>query len=259
MSWAKLDDQFPQHPKVLRAGPDAAWLHVCAVCYCAQYLTDGFVPKEAVATLSTLRQPARLAARLVEVGLWHDRGDQFEVHDYLAYNPTREKVEGERAAAKDRRSKSGQKGGRSPTRRRNVAETSPDVRANEPSPVPEPESPTDSMAPPSGESKKARQTSFYGALVNVFGEPGTPSRESLFWSSAAEFLAVEDATPAEVVKRGRKMLTLGWTQPTPKALLKHWPGLNGSSSSRPRCQEHPDRGCVFFEGTGWMHSDKVTA
>jgi hypothetical protein len=122
VTWAKLDDHFPDHPKVMRAGPDAGWLHVCVICYCARHHTDGFIPKEAVATVSTLREPDCLAARLVEVGLWHDRGSDYEVHDFLTYNPSREQVFAEREKAKERRATQGQRGGR----------RSGDVRATEP-------------------------------------------------------------------------------------------------------------------------------
>jgi hypothetical protein len=96
VTWFKLDDQFPDHPKMLRAGPDAGWLYVCGGCYCSRHLTDGLIPKEAVATLSTLRGATRLAARLVDVGAWHDRGDCYEMHAYLDYNPSRDDVESKR-------------------------------------------------------------------------------------------------------------------------------------------------------------------
>lgn len=105
MSWFKLDDQFPNHPKVRKAGTDAAWLFVAGGCYCAQYLTDGMIPKEVVASLTSLGRPKVAAAALVGVGLWIDRGTEYEVHDYLAYNPTREKVLSEREAASNRRKK----------------------------------------------------------------------------------------------------------------------------------------------------------
>lgn len=122
MSWFKLDDQFPTHPKVMRAGTDAAWLFVAGGCYCAKHLTDGKIPKAAVSTLTTLRGGVKLAAVLVRENLWHDLGDEYEVHDYLVYNPTREKVENDRRAAAERRTKGGKR--------------SADVRANETNPVP---------------------------------------------------------------------------------------------------------------------------
>ena len=41
MTWAKFDDQFPEHPKVRAVGPLGLALHTAAVCYCARHLTDG--------------------------------------------------------------------------------------------------------------------------------------------------------------------------------------------------------------------------
>lgn len=102
MSWVKLDDQFPSHPKMVEAGGDAAWLHVCALCYCGQHLTDGFIPKGIVGRLSDRKKPELLAARLVAVGSWIDHGDRYELHGYLEFNPSRAHVLTEREAARER-------------------------------------------------------------------------------------------------------------------------------------------------------------
>jgi hypothetical protein len=118
VSWSKLDDNFPDHPKVVRLGvlrPLAGWLFVCGLAYCARYLTDGFIPRERLPLLMSVEHLSvatggvrglasvgedvtveMLAARLVEVGLWHHRDDGFQVHDYLEYNPSRQKVLDER-------------------------------------------------------------------------------------------------------------------------------------------------------------------
>jgi hypothetical protein len=106
MTWVKLDDQFPSHPKMVLAGGDAAWLHVCALCYCGQHLTDGRFPKAIVPRLSDRKKPLDLATRLVEVGAWDDLGDEYEIHDYLEHNPSREQVLEERA----KRSAAGKRG-----------------------------------------------------------------------------------------------------------------------------------------------------
>lgn len=107
MSWAKIDDHFATHPKIIAAGGDAAWLHVCALCYCAEHLTDGLVPKALVGRLSDRKRPHALASRLVEVGMWLDDGEAYRLHDYLDWNPSREQVLREREAAKERRAKRG--------------------------------------------------------------------------------------------------------------------------------------------------------
>src|SRR5690242_4591704 len=97
MPWVRLDDGYPEHPKVDRVGPLAAWLNVCAWAYCARNLTDGFVPAERVSRLAAVQKPLELAKRLVEANLWEQVDGGFTVHDYLAYNPSREQVLKERS------------------------------------------------------------------------------------------------------------------------------------------------------------------
>ena len=98
MTWAKIDDQFPDHPKVVAAGGDAAWLYVAALCYCQAKLTDGHIPAGIVPRLTDRKAPMRLAATLVEVGLWHAIDDGFKVHDYHDMNPLASEVRAKRAA-----------------------------------------------------------------------------------------------------------------------------------------------------------------
>lgn len=143
MSWAKLDDHFPTHPKVIEVGGDAGWLYVCALCYSAEHLTDGKVLKRLVSRLSDRKKPLALAARLVAAALWRDHGDHYEINDYLRYNPSRAQVEAEREAARERKANLGRKGGQS------SREPTVEVRLEEQSPVPVPEV--------LSEPKKARQ------------------------------------------------------------------------------------------------------
>ena len=102
MAWVKLDDGFPEHPKVQQVGGDAAWLHVCALAYCNRNLTDGFIAAQVVGRLSDRRAPRKLVERLVEAGLWHVENDGWAIHDFLAFQPSKAKVEAERAAARER-------------------------------------------------------------------------------------------------------------------------------------------------------------
>src|SRR5690606_35902458 len=89
MSWVRIDDHFPDHPKIAMLGslgPVAGWLHVAALCYCARYLTDGFIPAGQVMRLADFGPRVRatdLAERLVAVGLWDHRDGGYSIHDYL--------------------------------------------------------------------------------------------------------------------------------------------------------------------------------
>lgn len=103
MAWVYLDDQFPDHPKVVLAGGDAAWLFVCGLAYCRRYSTGGEIPAAQVARLTDRRQPAKLAAKLVEVGLWEVDGDRYQVHDYSEWNRSeKSRSEAGRKAARAR-------------------------------------------------------------------------------------------------------------------------------------------------------------
>jgi hypothetical protein len=98
MTWVRLDDGFPDHPKVDAAGPLAAWLYVCGLAYCARFLTDGHIPADRVARLAAVAEPLALAARLVEVGLWERTTGGYRVHDYAEYQPSAADVRRDRAA-----------------------------------------------------------------------------------------------------------------------------------------------------------------
>lgn len=93
MAWLRIDDRVRTHPKIVQAGPVAAWLWLSGVCYCREHLTDGRIDKSMLPTLAPgLRNLRREAARLVEVGLWHEHDSHFEVHDFLDWNPSRNDV-----------------------------------------------------------------------------------------------------------------------------------------------------------------------
>lgn len=103
MAWVYLDDQFPDHPKVVAAGDAAAWLFVCGLAYCKRYNTAGRIPKAQVPKLTSSRGPIKLAARLADVKLWIDRGDHYAVHDYDEWNRSQQsRSDAGRKAAKAR-------------------------------------------------------------------------------------------------------------------------------------------------------------
>lgn len=112
MTWAKIDDRFPRHPKVLRAGGDAAWLYVAALCYANEHLTDGAIPAAAVPTLTDRKRPMELAEKLVSVRLWERDGEDFLIHDYHDENETADVVRAKREALSAKRRAAGVEGGR---------------------------------------------------------------------------------------------------------------------------------------------------
>lgn len=102
MPWVRLDDTFPEHPKVEQVGPLAGWLHVCALCYCNRNLTDGFIPAARVPKLADIPKPSTHVRQLIRAGMWLETEGGYQIHDFLKYQPSKAKVEAEREAAKER-------------------------------------------------------------------------------------------------------------------------------------------------------------
>ena len=103
MTWVKLDDAFPHHPKVVGLSDNAFRTHVTALCYCGLYLTDGHVPTSALRQLGSRKAAIDLEA----CGLWIKTDHGWMIRDYLEYNPSKEQVNEER----DRRREAGRIGG----------------------------------------------------------------------------------------------------------------------------------------------------
>ncbi|MGE9695941.1 mucin-2 [Streptomyces sp. CH6] len=139
MSWFKVDDTAHSHPKMLRAGNAALGLWLRAGAYAAQHLTEGVVP----GVVAQLYGTAPQARKLVAAGLWHEHGHacphpqcrqpapgDFYVHDYLVYNPTRARVEGERTAAAERQKRARERANETRKRARNADESRPNRERN---------------------------------------------------------------------------------------------------------------------------------
>jgi hypothetical protein len=110
MTWVKLDDGYPDHPKITPVGPLGMALHTAAICYASRYLTDGFVPAAQIKKLIDLdgicimsngvSNPVthqQLTDALTASGAFEEAPGGFMIHDYLDYNPSAADVKAERA------------------------------------------------------------------------------------------------------------------------------------------------------------------
>jgi 5-methylcytosine-specific restriction endonuclease McrA len=88
MTWARLDDNFHSHPRTLLAGLEANGLFARAISYCADYLTDGFVPSE----WAEQQGGKRPITRLIRAGLIEAVEDGYMIIGYLERNPSRDEV-----------------------------------------------------------------------------------------------------------------------------------------------------------------------
>jgi len=101
--WIRLDVEYFGNPKMARAGKDGRLLHLASMCHAGAHLTDGHIAGELVATLCQQAGVRPVTVdRLVNVGLWVPVDDGFLIHDYLAMQDSRLKVESKRKAAAER-------------------------------------------------------------------------------------------------------------------------------------------------------------
>lgn len=107
MSWVRLDDKSAFHRKVADAGNEA-WGAFCrAAAWSADQLTDGVVP------WSIARQIAKKKVwkKLADVGfLDHVTDQNFELHDYLKWNPPGDAVRAKREHTSAIRREAGKRG-----------------------------------------------------------------------------------------------------------------------------------------------------
>lgn len=115
MPWARFEDRYPANRKVRPLSDAAFRLDVTAVCWSSEQLTDGHIAD--LADLVGVKRPEKAAAELVTRGRWHTHGhvcpspkcrpieDGWLIHDYLIFNPSREKVLVEREAKAKRQAK----------------------------------------------------------------------------------------------------------------------------------------------------------
>ena len=106
MAWAKLDDQFVEHPRIVPLGDRAFRLHVAAICLANRKLTDGHISThDARILMATVKANRRHAMELVNHGVWEPNGDGWEIHDYLQWNPDAETVKERRRKDNERRNR----------------------------------------------------------------------------------------------------------------------------------------------------------
>ena len=103
MAWLKLDDGFPEHPRIDPLTARAFRLHITALCLVARKLTDGHITtKDAqVCRVRAGASPTNID-ELVNAGLWQPNGNGWVIRDYLDYNPSAEQVKEDRQRAAER-------------------------------------------------------------------------------------------------------------------------------------------------------------
>jgi hypothetical protein len=131
MTWVKIDDSFPDHPKIKGLKDDEFRLYMTALCYSSRYLTDGVIPLNIVRTFIESRSKSSRISALVEANLWEIVADNVVILSYSEYQFTKERIETERKLAAERMNKSR-------LLRRTNGVTSPKVQPPHTHPIPIP-------------------------------------------------------------------------------------------------------------------------
>jgi hypothetical protein len=102
VAWFKVDDKLHDHRKARRAKARAMGVWVLAGSWCADNLTDGFVPDSVLGRWGTPED----AAVLVDCELWEvaeQDGEQgWRFNDWHDFQPSKADVQAERQAARER-------------------------------------------------------------------------------------------------------------------------------------------------------------
>lgn len=114
MTWVRVDDKTLGHPKLLAAGPHGVALWLAGLCHANAHHTDGLIEKLVLRALFpsekwSAKEQKGAAELLVAIGLWHDEGDAWRIHNYERYqqeamsNVAAERREYERAKKANQR------------------------------------------------------------------------------------------------------------------------------------------------------------
>jgi hypothetical protein len=124
--WVRLDDKFHGNPKTLAVGNAGAGLYVRALSYCADQLTDGWVPAGWAREAGGRVLPQKLLAASLWIAVTGGEHYEYELEegfykpeipsagffipDYLLMNPSKATVEQKRSDLHQKRSEAGRRG-----------------------------------------------------------------------------------------------------------------------------------------------------
>lgn len=104
MPWFQVDDQLSFHAKVVAAGNPAMGLWVRAGSWCAQQITEGYIPKDIAKAMGT---PAQIK-KLLDVALWTEDKSGYRFHQWGERQMSKEEIE----ARRQKRIEAGRAGGK---------------------------------------------------------------------------------------------------------------------------------------------------
>jgi len=193
MTWVRLDDGAPLHPKLYHAGVAAFGFWAAGICHSNRLLTDGVIPRADLPLVfvgTTIEEAERLAEVLVSAGLWERVDGGWSVHDFHDFQPSRREV----LRLRKLRSAAGRQGGvKSAERRKQLASRVVKHAAStlsNPDPSHPDPSRRSSPLPPNGGEPEPSFDEFYDRYPKKIGRDA--ARRA--WTSA-----VKRARPTEIL------------------------------------------------------------
>jgi hypothetical protein len=89
MTWIKLDDNFPDHPKISKLSDEAFRLYIQLLCYCGRFLTDGYIDQVALDRID----PGVTYLELIEGRLLDSTDDGVYIRSYDEWQTLKADVE----------------------------------------------------------------------------------------------------------------------------------------------------------------------
>jgi hypothetical protein len=105
MTWTKLSDSFTDELDDANLSPEAAILHVAALCYSMRLLTDGRIRKKQAQRLYSLSDPQQAIRDLIDAGYWVELDDCYEIVNFLEDQRSAEAVRREQILKKERQAR----------------------------------------------------------------------------------------------------------------------------------------------------------
>jgi hypothetical protein len=240
VTWTRLDDNFMEHPKIVRLSDHAFRVYVGMLVYCNRFLTDGEL------SASSARAKVGRSAALTEIvnaglAVCSDGSDGHEagtvvLHDFGEYQQDSSTIRARRKADRERKARWRERRSHAVT----DAVTPDGGHAVTPrSPTrPDPisvgtESSSGSRTPNSSIAPRKHDAVWDGFAEWLDRQPETSSERGAWNKAAKELRDIGVSDAAEIVNRGRAYERKYNVVPSPNGLVKHWSELNGSAGRTP--------------------------
>ena len=141
MTWIRIDDNLPDHPKIIGLSDKAFRLYISMLCYSSRYLTDGFISSPVADRLGNADVFSELSNTGLIRPLNRQLNDGYEIESYHEYQSTKAEVEviKERNRQRTQKWREKNKGNADVTRNENVSNsdvTDPPIHTHTHTPIP---------------------------------------------------------------------------------------------------------------------------